>query len=205
MSLEVVALSDLLSVLPESEVQEILNTFRSRDFSGQKEAHEVQDFLINLSIRYDKNDFSKTHLIFSSFQGEKILVGYYSIAIKSLDFTKRQASRFPSRLRGNLKNKATFVDKDTGNFSITGYLIGQIGKNFDESALSTQSISGIKILELAYQSILDAQRLTGGSYVWLEYEDHDKLRELYKKFGFQELSDFKTQNGLCLAVKRIKQ
>ncbi|WP_144781133.1 hypothetical protein [Macrococcoides caseolyticum] len=205
MSLEVIALSDLLAVLSESEVQEILNTFRSRDFSGQKEAHEVEDFLINLSIRYDKNDFSKTHLIFSTFKGEKILVGYYSIAIKSLDFTKRQASRFPSRLRGSLKNKATFIDKETGNFAITGYLIGQIGKNFDSSALSTQSISGIKILELAYQSILDAQRLTGGSYVWLEYEDHDKLRELYKKFGFQELVEFKTQNGLCLAVKRIKQ
>lgn len=204
MSLEVIALSKLIREFNQSEIQAILNTFESRDFSGKEEAHEVEDFLKNKAIYYDKNDMSKTHLLFSDYKEEKVLVGYYAITINSLHFSKKQLSKFSSKLRGSLNNKASKKDKDTGNLEISCYLIGQIGKNFNESALKTKSLTGIKILELAYQTILEAKDLTGGSYVYLEYEDTDKLRNIYKRFGFQELPEYRTQNGLCLAVMRIK-
>lgn len=204
MSLEVIALSKLIREFNERDVQAILNTFESRDFSGKEEAHEVEDFLKNKAIYYDKNDMSKTHLLFSDYKEEKVLVGYYAITINSLHFSKKQLSKLSSKLRGSLNSKATKRDKDTGNLEISCYLIGQIGKNFNEDALKTKSLTGIKILELAYQTILEAKDLTGGSYVYLEYEDTDKLRNIYKRFGFQELPEYRTQNGLCLAVMRIK-
>ncbi|HGO4543073.1 TPA: hypothetical protein ACQSMA_002847 [Staphylococcus aureus] len=92
----------------------------------------------------------------------------------------------------------------TGDIELTCYLIGQIGKNFKEDALKTKEITGYKLLELAYQTILEAQELTGGSFAYLEYEDVDKLRDLYKRFGFRELTDYRTQNNLCMAILRIK-
>lgn len=44
----------------------------------------------------------------------------------------------------------------TGDIELTCYLIGQIGKNFKEDALKTKEITGYKLLELAYQTILEA-------------------------------------------------
>lgn len=204
MSLEVVALSTLLRNFDEHQVQILLDEFKSRDFSGKNEAHEVEDFLKNKAIYYDKNDFSKTHLVYSDYQGEKVLVGYYAVGINSLNFSTRQLNKYSSKIRGQLKNKATKKDKTTGNIELTCYLIGQIGKNFSEDALKTNAITGFKLLDLAYQTILEAQELTGGSFAYLEYEDTDKLREIYKKFGFKELVDYRTQNGLCMAILRIK-
>ncbi|MBZ8174742.1 hypothetical protein [Staphylococcus delphini] len=204
MSVEVISLSSLINNFEEDEVKSILNTFESRDFSGSDSSHEVESFLKEKAIYYDKNDFSKTHLIFSSYKGNKILIGYYSIGINSIRFTKKQLSRYSSKLKGQLKNKANKNDKETGNIELTCYLIGQIGKNFKNEAIKSYSLNGAKILELAYQTILEAQSLTGGSFVYLEYEDTDKLRNMYKNFGFKELPDFRTQNGLCLAIMRIK-
>lgn len=59
MSLEVVSLSTLLRNFTEKEVQLLLDQFESKDFSGKNEAHEVEDFLKNKAIYYDKNDFLK--------------------------------------------------------------------------------------------------------------------------------------------------
>ncbi|HDM8946114.1 TPA: hypothetical protein P0R40_001927, partial [Staphylococcus aureus] len=134
----------------------------------------------------------------------KVLVGYYAIGINSLRFTKRQLDKYSSKIKGQLKHKASKKDKMTGDIELTCYLIGQIGKNFKEDALKTKEITGYKLLELAYQTILEAQELTGGSFAYLEYEDVDKLRDLYKRFGFRELTDYRTQNNLCMAILRIK-
>lgn len=204
MSLEVVSLSTLLRNFTEKEVQLLLDQFESKDFSGKNEAHEVEDFLKNKAIYYDKNDFSKTHLVYSSYKGAKVLVGYYAIGINSLRFTKRQLDKYSSKIKGQSKHKASKKDKMTGDIELTCYLIGQIGKNFKEDALKTKEITGYKLLELAYQTILEAQELTGGSFAYLEYEDVDKLRDLYKRFGFRELTDYRTQNNLCMAILRIK-
>ena len=47
MSLEIVALSDLLDEddYSENDVQNVLNTFQSIRFTGNEEAHDVEDFI----------------------------------------------------------------------------------------------------------------------------------------------------------------
>lgn len=71
MNLEVIALSKLIKEFNESDIQAILNTFESRDFFGKEEAQEVEVFLKNKAINYDKNDMSKTHLILVIIKNKK--------------------------------------------------------------------------------------------------------------------------------------
>lgn len=101
------------------------------------------------------------------------------------------------------KGKNLTSDSRVSNLIISAFLIGQIGKNFSENAINANAISGTQILTLAYEAIQEAQLIAGGSYVWIEYEDVDKLRTLYSKFGFNEVKDYTSENGLKLAFMKI--
>lgn len=202
MSLNVIALSDLLSMLPLEEVQSILDQFKSITITGSESAHDVETFLKEKAINFDKSNLAKTHLVFASYKSEQILVGYYAIISKPFIFTKRQYSHFSKSLLKRLRQKSV-KNIEVDNLIINGYLIGQLGKNYNQDALATKSLDGNILLNLAYETIMDAQRLTGGSYIWLEYEDNGKLRNFYKSFGFTEIENFTTTNNLKMAILKI--
>ncbi|RIN65750.1 hypothetical protein BU018_11265, partial [Staphylococcus simulans] len=84
------------------------------------------------------------------------------------------------------------------------FLIGQLGKNFCNEAIKSCAINGKDILEAAFKIVLEAKRIVGGSFVWIEYEDTEKLRPLYKEFGFSEIPDYISPNKLRLAIKQLK-
>ena len=86
---------------------------------------------------------------------------------------------------------------------VYGYLIGQIGKNYSESCKKANAISGKDILQSAYDHIKKASDITGGSIVYLEFEDVQYLHDLYSDFGFATLENYSTKNNLKLAVMRL--
>ncbi|GAB3065132.1 hypothetical protein ACFOU0_12095 [Salinicoccus sesuvii] len=213
MSLKVVALSNLLSSYDESlpgdkkkveqEVQELLNKFKSISVSGDKKQHDVEGFLQKRAIEFDKSGISKTHLVFAPYKGEQVLVGYYAISNKALVFTKRQLSRYSVSVQKRIRRRSSNSGEDVNNHSISAFLIGQLGKNHTDEALKTKAVNGKILLTLAYDTILDAQMLAGGSYIWLEYENKDKLRNLYNDFGFSEVEDYTSPTGLKMAFMSI--
>ncbi|UXV42876.1 hypothetical protein [Staphylococcus simulans] len=83
-------------------------------------------------------------------------------------------------------------------------MIGQLGKNFCNEAIKSCAINGKGILEAAFKIVLEAKRIVGGSFVWIEYEDTEKLHSLYKEFGFSETPDYISPNKLRLAIKQLK-
>ncbi|MGX0020298.1 putative GNAT family N-acyltransferase [Staphylococcus hominis] len=94
--------------------------------------------------------------------------------------------------------------RNSENLLIQGFLIAQIGKNYSEEALKTKAVTGKDLLTLAYEMIDEVQKISAGSYVWVEYEDVDRLRDFYKDFGFTEIKDHLSENGLRMAILKIK-
>ena len=90
MSLEIVALSDLLDEddYSENDVQNVLNTFQSIRFTGNEEAHDVEDFIKRNAILFNKTGIASTHLIISDYKGKPVLVAYFTIANKDLYISK---------------------------------------------------------------------------------------------------------------------
>lgn len=136
------------------------------------------------AIVFDRQNLSKTHLVFTSFQQELVLVGYYTIANKSLVIknTSNQG-KSDKKLSKNLKrriNKFAQLNKDTNQYVLSAPLIGQLGKNDRYKTL----ISGDILLSYACDTVKRAQSLIGGKIVYLECEDKPCLLDFYYRNGF---------------------
>lgn len=201
MALEVVPLKDIIEKHGEDSAQNILDTFESIIVSGKETAHDVEFFLKKKAIEFTKSGISATHLIFAPFKGKSILVGYFSIANKPLVIPSRHHKKLSNRIRSKIRRGGGVTeDKST---IVYGYLIGQIGKNYSESCKKANAISGKDILQSAYDHIKKASDITGGSIVYLEFEDVQYLHDLYSDFGFATLENYSTKNNLKLAVMRL--
>lgn len=205
MTLEIIALTDLL----ESEntnnllVQKILDSFQSIRVTGSDEAHDVESFIKKNAILFNRTGIASTHLIFSSYKKKPILVAYFTIANKELCIPKKSLQKLSKTLQKKVKQRAIFVE-ETSVYKISAFLIGQLGKNYTTEALRACNINGADILDAALNIVLNAKRIVGGSFVWVEYENNEKLRSLYKEYGFVEIPDFVSPNKLKLAIKQIK-
>ncbi|MEJ7220595.1 hypothetical protein [Staphylococcus gallinarum] len=208
MTLKIVSLSELLGETKQEikektpDVQNILNTFETISITGSKSAHDVDNFLKNKAIEFDRQRLAGTHLVFSRYRSKLVLVGYFTITNKPLVFTKRMLSKCSNTLKRKLYQKGE-THSGNDNLIIQGYLIAQIGKNYSDEALATKAINGVDLLTLAHEMIVDGANVFGGSFVWIEYEDVDRLREFYKKFGFTEIADHKSENDLKMAILKI--
>ncbi|UNP87048.1 hypothetical protein MNZ23_05450 [Staphylococcus equorum] len=208
MTLKVLSLSELLSGTKQEikekipEVQNILNTFESISITGSKSAHDVDNFLKNKAIEFDRQRLAGTHLVFSQYKSKLVLVGYFTITNKPLVFTKRMLSKCSNTLKRKLYQKGE-THSGNDNLIIQGYLIAQIGKNYSQEALATKAINGRDLLTLAYEMILDGANVFGGSYIWIEYEDVDRLKDFYKRFGFTEIEDYTSENELKMAILKL--
>ena len=205
MSLEIVALSDLLEEegYDENDVQNVLNTFRSIRFTGKEEAHDVEDFIKRNAILFNKTGIASTHLIFSDYKGKPVLVAYFTIANKDLYISKRNLQKLSKSMQKKIKQRAQFVE-ETSVYKMSSFLLGQLGKNFSQEALLSCNINGKDILEEDFKVALEAKRIVGGSFVWIEYEDTEKLRAIYESYGFSEIPNYTSPNNLKLAIKQLK-
>ncbi|MDO5375986.1 MAG: hypothetical protein Q4F01_07345 [Staphylococcus rostri] len=208
MTLKILSLSELLKGTKREikekipEIQKILDTFETISITGSESAQEVENFLKNKAIDFDRQSLAKTYLVFSQSKNKGILVGYFTINNKPLVFTKRMLSRCSKTLKKRLYQKGeTYLNSD--NLIIQGYLIAQLGKNYAPEALATKSLKGSDLLILAYKIISEGSNFFGGSYIWVEYENTDKLRAFYANFGFTEIVEYQSHNNLKTAILKI--
>lgn len=208
MTLKVLSLSELLTGTKQEvnakipAIKNMLNTFETISITGSQSAHDVDNFLKNKSVIFDKQGLSRTHLVFSSYKGQTILVGYFTISNKPLIFTKRMLDKCSKTLKKKLYQKGE-THSSNNNLIIQGYLVAQIGKNYSKEALATKAINGKDLLTLAYEMIESGAKIFGGSYIWVEYEDTEKLKRYYKDFGFTEIENHTSENGLKMAILKI--
>lgn len=93
---------------------------------------------------------------------------------------------------------------EQNNYEIKGYLIGQLGKSYSDISIKAKQASGKDILALAYDKLREVYAIAGGRILFVECEDHKKLKDFYNQNGFRELEDYDSPNNLCLFVKMLK-
>lgn len=176
-----IRLNDLVKAFsaPEQEgmVKEVLSTFSCLN------NNDVDRFLKEKAILFDRQGWSKTHLVFTSYQSEMVLVGYFTLATKSFVIKKNNSKRRFDKIGSTLMKRIAKhgrYDKDTNQYTISAPLIGQLGKN----DRYTDLITGDILLKYACDTVKEAQAIIGGRFVYLECEDKARLLDFYSSNGF---------------------
>ena len=165
-------LRDLLAELGEERTSEILSAFEC------PLNPDVQSFLREKAILFSRHGYASTYLVFASYQGSVVLIGYYALAMKAVVI---KGSLLSSQWRGRLRRFA-FYDSDLKQFPLSLPLIGQLGKNYAHHY--DRLISGDDLLGIACETVREIQLMSSGKMVYLECEDVLPLTSFYERNGF---------------------
>lgn len=170
-------LKDLLDVLKEDRTKEILSSFCC-DLNP-----DVESFLQNSAIEFQKQGISSTHLVFSSYKGDAVLVAYFTLANKFLTIPKKTLSNSLSKKI----NKFGVFNRDIKAYQLSCPLIAQLGKNYHNNY--NKLITGDELLKIACDEIQKIQLSIGGKMAYVECEDIAQLIDFYESNGFVRLHD----------------
>ena len=142
---------------------------------------DVERFLKNSAVEFTKKDQSVTYLAFSSESGE--LLGYFTIAVKPLTIAADRVSRTVAKRL----ERVSRLDEATQTYAPAAYLIAQLGKNYTGGA--NERISGVELLDLAWDVIKSLQYAAGGVVAFVESEEREKLLNFYERNYFQPFDE----------------
>lgn len=167
-----VALKELYQELGEERVKTILSSFSCPLNT------DIEVFLKQKAIEFAKQGLSETHLVFTSYKDSLVLLGYYTIALKSFVVTKHGLN---NKLRSKISKFGTY-DNYAKGYTIAAPLLAQLGKNFTNSY--NKLISGDLLLKIALDKISMLRRIAGSRFVYVECEESNKLINFYTSNGF---------------------
>lgn len=173
----VVNLLWLLEVHGEDKTISILS-----DFSCPLN-EDVEFFLKAKAIPFAKQGWAQTHLVFASYKSEWVLVGYFSLANKTICIKESFLKKHSNSLKRRITRFASH-DHEAKSYIISAPLIGQLGKNFSHEY--NKLITGDELLAEACNRISAIQFDLGGRFAYLECEDKPKLVQFYSENGFCE-------------------
>ena len=138
---------------------------------------DVERFLKKSSIEFTKKNQSVTYLVFDVSSTE--LVGYFTIALKPLTVRGETVS---NTVKKKLM-RVSELDEQSQTYTMSAYLIAQLGKNFKNGA--EKKITGEELLELAWDIVEKMQYMGGGMVTFLEAENSERLLSFYQANRFQ--------------------
>ena len=138
---------------------------------------DVERFLKKSSIEFTKKNQSVTYLVFDVSSME--LVGYFTIALKPLTVRGETVS---NTVKKKLM-RVSELDEQSQTYTMSAYLIAQLGKNFKNGA--EKKITGEELLELAWDIVEKMQYMGGGMVTFLEAENSEGLLSFYQTNRFQ--------------------
>ena len=167
-----IQLTELISQLGMSAVDKLL-----ADFCCELDS-DVECFIRKKAIPFEKNDLSRTYMIFwVDESGEEYeILAYYSLASKSfcLDGLSKGVQK---RIRGGGQQPSQKVN------AVSCILIGQIGRNSKSSAYFPSEA----LFREIFVSIRAINSAIGTRIFYLECKDIPKLKAIYESKGFQLL------------------
>lgn len=158
------------SRLGEEDLIQILS-----EFSCEKNP-DVERFLKKSSIEFTKKNQSITYIVLSVEDGE--LLGYFTLALKPLTVRGETVS---NTVRKKLL-RISELDEETQTYTMSAYLIAQLGKNFTNGA--NEKITGAELLEAAWNKVEEIQYQAGGVVTFLEANNDAKLLAFYNDNRF---------------------
>ena len=145
---------------------------------------DVERFLKYSSIEFTKKNQSVTYLVFSVADGK--LLGYFTLALKPLTVRGETVSNTVKRKLLRVSE----LDKKSDTYTMSAYLIAQLGKNYSEK--DGKMITGAELLELAWDKIKATQYMFGGMVTFLEAENEEKLLSFYRNNRFSQFDTRQT-------------
>ena len=145
---------------------------------------DVERFLKKSAIEFTKKNQSVTYLVVSA--EDVRLLGYFTLALKPLTVRGETVSN-------TMKKKLLRIselDEKSDTYTMSAYLVAQLGKNFSESG--GKEITGEELLKLAWDKIREIQYLGGGVVTFLEAENEDKLLSFYRRNRFSQFDTRQT-------------
>ena len=148
------------------------------------QAKEIENFLINRAIEFERLSKSRTYLVFDA-EGMReknktpAIYGYFSLALTILTVPET----FSSRKRKELDGFSSKIHGHRIN-AVPCYLIGQLAKN---SSISSNPVAGKDLVDAAINVIGTAEEAVGGRYVMIECHENEKLLQFYHDNSFEEL------------------
>jgi hypothetical protein len=133
---------------------------------------DVENFLKNSAILFEKLNKSRTYLIFK--KGTTDILAYFTLTISILKIVDEHISK-------KTLKKLDGISKEKKEFPV--YLIGQLGKN-DKF---WNVIDGKSILKKAISLVCKANSIVGGRVVLVETLNNEKLIKFYEENGFKIL------------------
>lgn len=166
----------------EDLLQQVFSTF-SCDRNS-----DVERFLLEQSINFTKKNQSVTYVVLTPEDGQ--IIGYFTITIKPITVNGDSLSNTVMKKIARVSEQ----DEGSGNYSLSAYLIAQLGKNFKDGA--NEKISGDQLLGLAIEKIKELQYMAGGMVIFLEAENEEKLIHFYEdKNGFKRFDTKEIKSG----------
>lgn len=166
----------------ENLLQQVFSTFSCEMNS------DVERFLLEQSINFTKKNQSVTYVVLTPEEGH--IIGYFTITIKPISVN---ADSFSNTIKKKIA-RVSEVDENSGNYSLSAYLIAQLGKNYNNGA--NEMITGEQLLELAIEKIKELQYMAGGMVVFLETENKEKLLHFYENMnGFKRFNTKEVKTG----------
>ena len=132
---------------------------------------DVETFLKTKSVDFEKRDKSRTYLVFED--SSMALLGYYTLSLKALPFSKNVSKSTVKSIDG--------FSKDIRAVGIV--LIGQFGKDHTKA----KHIDGDYLFSICMETVYWVQDLIGGRFVMLECHEIEKIVEFYQRQGFESL------------------
>ena len=156
-------------------------------FSSPKNK-DVERFLKKSAIEFTKKNQSVTYLVVSA---EDIrLLGYFTLALKPLTVRGETVSNTMKRKLLRISE----LDEKSDTYTMSAYLIAQLGKNFSESGGT--EITGAELLKLAWDKIKEIQYLGGGVVTFLEAENEERLLSFYRDNRFSQFDTRQTASDM---------
>jgi len=113
---------------------------------------DVEKFLNSFkAIEFAKQGLAATHLVFTSYRDFPVLIGYFTLASKTIIIKK---NRLNSNMKKRVKKFATY-DDSLKQYSLSAPLIAQLGKNYNKEY--NKLITGDELLKMACDKVKEIQ------------------------------------------------
>ena len=173
-----VIIENILDMIENGGENELLNDLSA--FSSPLNP-EIEEFIRSKAIDFAKRKLSITYLVNDLTDGN--ILGYFTLTHKSIIVSDTNLS---STARRKLARYSR-MDKVSGNYMASAFLLAQFGKNYGVDG--GRRISGAELMQLASDVLVSIQRQIGGGIVYLDCEDKPELISFYTDQNFKRFDD----------------
>jgi len=150
-------------------------------FKCQYGCAELDSFLHNRALEFDKRKLCKTYLVVE--QEPFCIIGYYSVGIKAVELGDISKSQ-----------RAKMTSGDRGATHIAAFILAHIAKDLD---CGKQLPKG-EILKRALGTIKEAQNIVGGRLIYLDCRK--ELVQYYLDGGFEVFHETDKKVQMVMAI-----